>query len=299
MNTLIYVNPQAGQGKPLKFLRNTLKDIGSEYQDVTIVLADSKLEGLEEFTTHSSHATKALCVGGDGTVHDIARICIEKNIPLGIIPSGSGDDIAHSIGITTPKTEQEYRSLVKRFLVENPTERSMTAGKITFEKGSQHFVLGVMSCGFDAHCNAIANTLKIRGPVRYVLAMLIGLRRFVPVTMGIEVDGQSTQRSIMMMAIGNGPSYGSGMKVVPHANPFTSSLSAIIVNQCSKAKFLTIFPRVFKGTHVEHRLVESLTFEHLKIAIDSRQPIFGDGEFFDHGNFEIEIVPQALRVLIP
>ncbi len=299
MRTLLYVNPKAGQGKPLKYLKGVLAGVQDDNPDFEVILAESKDSGLKQLKNLTGGGARVLCLGGDGTVHDVARICIEQNLPLGIIPAGSGDDIAHSLGIQTPRTEHGYQQLLEAFLKPSVREQSITTGKVTFPSGSFHYVLGVMSSGFDAHCNAIANTLKVRGPVRYVLAMLIGLRSFKPVNMAISVDSVESKRNIMMMAIGNGPSYGSGMKVVPQADPFAPSLSAIIVNRCSKPTFLRIFPKVFKGTHVQHELVESFTFSHLRVEIASSEPIFGDGEFFDYGTFEIQAAPDSLRVILP
>lgn len=299
MKTLLYVNPKAGQGKPLKYLKGVLNGVDDANPDLEVILAENKRSGLATLENLAQSASRILCLGGDGTVHDVAKICIQHNVALGIIPAGSGDDIAHSIGIHTPKTQAGYQELLEKLMLPGATERTMTTGLVTFPSGSNHYVLGVMSSGFDAHCNAIANTLRVRGPIRYVLAMLIGLRSFVPVRMEITVDGQTSTRRIMMMAIGNGPSYGSGMKVVPHADPFAETLGAIIVNTCSKPTFLKIFPTVFKGTHIHHELVESLSFRHVKIELDSSQPIFGDGEYFDNGTFEIVAIPDSLRVIIP
>jgi len=298
MKTVLYVNPKAGQGKPLKYLKGVLAGIEDDNPNFEVVLAENKTAGLEKLKDLAPNLNRILCLGGDGTVHDVARICIENDIVLGIIPAGSGDDIAHSIGIETPKTQNGYRSLLQSFLRPAVHERQISTGKVTFPE-STHYVLGVMSSGFDAHCNSIANTLKVRGAVRYILAMHIGLRSFVPVSMKITVDGKESSRNIMMVAIGNGPSYGSGMKVVPHADPFKDSLGAIIVNRCTKPTFLKIFPKVFKGTHVEHVLVESLTFTNLRVEIDQSQPIYGDGEYFDDGTFEISAMPRSLRVIIP
>ncbi|MGA1248842.1 MAG: diacylglycerol/lipid kinase family protein [Candidatus Nanopelagicales bacterium] len=298
MKTILYVNPKAGQGKPLKYLKGVLAGIEDNDPNFEVVLAENKTAGLGKLQELAPTAGRILCLGGDGTVHDVAKICIENDLSLVIIPAGSGDDIAHSIGIDTPKTQNGYRSLLKAFLRPTVDERYISTGKIIFPK-STHYVLGVMSSGFDAHCNSIANTLKVRGAIRYVLAMLIGLRSFFPISMKITVDGVESSRDIMMMAIGNGPSYGSGMKVVPHADPFDDSLGAIIVNKCTKPTFLKIFPRVFKGTHVEHELVESLTFSILRVEIDQSQPIYGDGEYFDNGTFEITSMPRSLRVIIP
>lgn len=299
MKTLLYVNPKAGQGKPLKFLKGVLDGIDDGNEDFEVILAENKESGLNKLENLAQSAHRILCLGGDGTVHDVARVCISNDVALGIIPAGSGDDIAHSIGISTPKNQSGYQRHLINLMQPNAIERQMTTGLVTFPSGSTHHVLGVMSSGFDAHCNAIANTLRVRGPIRYILAMLIGLRSFKPVDMKITVDGENSNRSIMMMAIGNGPSYGSGMKVVPHADPFAESLGAIIVNKCAKPTFLKIFPTVFKGTHVHHELVETLSFNHLKIELDSSQPIFGDGEYFDHGTFEIVACPSSLRVIIP
>lgn len=299
MKTLLYVNPKAGQGKPLKYLKGVLNGIEDTDPSFEVILAESKDSGLQKLNAKAPEAKSILCLGGDGTVHDVAKICIESDIALGIIPAGSGDDIAHSLGIETPRTQRGYQLLLESLLSLDAIQRPITTGKISFPSGGEHYVLGVMSSGFDAHCNAIANTLKVRGPIRYVLAMLIGLRSFEPVQMTITADGRTSTRNIMMMAIGNGPSYGSGMKVVPHADPFDDSLGAIIVNRCSKPTFLRIFPTVFKGTHVQHTLVESLTFQRLKVEIDPTQPIFGDGEFFDYGTFEIVCSPNSLRVILP
>ena len=99
----------------------------------------------------------------------------------------------------------------------------------------------------------------------------------------------------MMLAIGNGPSYGGGMFVCPNADLDDAKLDLTFLTKTNRATFLTIFPRVFKGTHIHHPSVRSLRGATIRVEAQG-QTAFADGERVGPLPVDVGVVPRGLRV---
>ena len=240
-------------------------------------------------------------VGGDGMVNLGTNLVAGTRVPLGLIPSGTGNDMARGLGIPHDDTEAAIRSL-DAALAAGP--RTIDAGRITWtdavtgEKGERWFACA-LSAGFDAIVNERANEMRHpKGPSRYILAMLAELAVLKPIRYRILLDGKVIETSAVLVALGNSVSLGGGMKITPDAQLDDGLFDVLLVEPLSRVSFLRIFPRVFKGTHVTDPRVRIERAKKVRVEADGIVA-YGDGERIAALPIDVEVVPGALRFLAP
>lgn len=225
-------------------------------------------------------------VGGDGIVHLGLQVVAGTQLPLGIIPAGTGNDIARAIGL--PRGDPaEAAQVVARGVVR----------RIDLGRSDGAWFGGVAAAGFDARVNDRANRMTWpRGRTRYNLALLLELGLFRPVRYEMCLDGVTLDMEAMLVAVANGPCYGAGMQVAPQASVDDGLLDVLIVHRISKAELIRVFPRVYRGTHVGHPAVEIRRARTVRLAA-SGITAYADGERLGALPREFLAVPGALRVL--
>jgi diacylglycerol kinase (ATP) len=233
-------------------------------------------------------------VGGDGIAHLGTNLCAGKNIVMAIIPAGTGNDAAAMFGMPLTDTAEAVRLVLEGL----SSPKKIDAIKVS-HGGKVTWALGSASAGFDALAAARANAISWpKGPMRYYVAMLLELAKFKPIKYQSVVDGNPRDFEAMLCVVSNTGIYGGGMLVVPGASVTDAKLDVLLVKKMSRLKFVTIFPRVYKGTHITDKDVE--IFKASKISITaSGMPIYSDGEYVGQAPFEAEVVPGALTIIAP
>jgi len=229
-----------------------------------------------------------VAVGGDGMLGIVLQAVAGTGTPLGLVPAGSGNDFARLLGLT-PHQPAAAADVVARGQV-----RAVDAGR-----AGERWYAGVLSSGFDSNVNERANAMSWpKGRSRYNLAILAELRVFKPLPFTLVLDGVEHATEAMLVAVGNGSSYGGGMQVCPGARVDDGLLEVTVLGRVSKPEFLRVFPRVYKGTHVEHPAVSV----HTAREVSLRAPgvvAYADGERVQPLPVDIVCVPAALQVLVP
>jgi diacylglycerol kinase (ATP) len=182
--------------------------------------------------------------------------------------------------------------------------RLVDAGHATSADGVARWFLGVLSSGFDSQVNERANRMTWpSGQARYVRAILAELRVFtaVPYVMVLD-EGLPTEsreeKPGMLVAVGNGTQYGGGMKVCPGALVDDGQLAVTFLDELPIRTFLRVFPKVFKGTHVERAEVHEHSATTVRLDAPG-QMAYADGERIGPLPVEIRVHPAAVRVLVP
>lgn len=291
---VVAVNPMASFGRrrevgPLVVER--LRTAGHTVIDIDA--ANIELLRRETATALLERADALVVVGGDGMASLGINIVAKTEIPLGIVPSGTGNDLADGLGIPLGDADAAIDALLAA-LGREP--RTIDAGLVRHGELSTWFG-GVLSAGFDATVNERANLMtRPRGRSRYILALLRELVTLRARQYRIVADGVVLERKAMLVSVANNRSLGGGMRIVPHADLADGALDLFVVSAMSRLRFLRLFPKVFAG---EHAGLDEVTFRRVETARIEAEGVvaYADGERIGPLPVEVSIVPGALRIL--
>lgn len=290
----LLINPTSGRGRGGKNAPIAASRLRARGLEVTEVLGGSAEGAMSAAAQAVEAGTDALIAcGGDGTVHLALQAVAGTDTPLGIIPVGTGDDNARSLEVPLNDVEAAADVIADGCL------RQVDAGHVVASDGTSRYFLGVLSSGFDSLVNERANRMSWpKGQARYLISTLAELRVFKPLDYVFTVDGRNHDAKAMLVAVGNGVSYGGGMKVCPTAIVDDGELAVTFLGEVGKGTFLKVFPKVFSGRHIEH---ESVTvYSAHTIHLDAaRQVAYADGERVGPLPIDIEVRPKAVTAIVP
>ncbi|MEV0234376.1 YegS/Rv2252/BmrU family lipid kinase [Nonomuraea sp. NPDC050786] len=289
----LLVNPAARGGRTVRLLEPVARRLRAGGAELSVIVGDDAADALERACTAVAERPDALVAfGGDGLVHLAVQAVAGTGVPLGIIPAGTGNDIAAALGLPCKDPVAAARTVLRM------RSRLFDAARIVAGSADELFA-GVMCCGFDSRVNERANRLTWPpGMGRYVLATAQELRSFRPIPFRVTLDeDEVVEREVMLVAVGNTRSYGAGMRVCPDARPDDGLLDVMMLDAVSKAEFLRVFPSVYRGTHVGHpavsvRRVRSVRLEAPDVVA------YADGERVGPAPVHCEVRPGALRVIV-
>ena len=297
LKLVVAINPSASFGKSRAVgpaVVQTLRAAGHE----VIALTEPDFDELKDAAGRAlrDRPDALVVVGGDGMVSLGVNLLAGTKIPLGIVPSGTGNDMARGLGIPVGNTEPAIEALLVAL---GRPPRVIDAGRVTEGDGRTTWFACVLSAGFDAVVNERANLMRWpRGRSRYNLALLRELALLKPISYRLTLDGVVSETRAMLVAAGNNVSLGGGMRVVPDAKLDDGLLDVLVVQPLSRTAFLRIFPRVFKGAHLGDPRVSVTRARSIRIEADA-VIAYADGERIGPLPIDIEVVPAALRVLAP
>ena len=292
MSVTVVANPSSGRGRVASMLPLVTSTIEGEGLEVKVVVTRDASE-LRDRVRESREAgdERVIVCGGDGTLHLAAQELAGGDTALAIVPAGTGDDNARTLGV--PRREV---TAAARLAVRGDISR-VDLGHVTAADGTARVFLGVLSSGFDSLVNERANHMTWpRGDARYMVAILGELRTFVPVPYRAVIDGRDVSGDAMLVAVGNGASYGGGMRVCPDASPDDGLLDITWLHGVGKGTFVRVFPQVFSGSHVRTRHVSSVRAANLLLDAPG-QIAYADGEHVGPLPVSITVLPGALPVV--
>ena len=292
---LVIVNPTAGGGRARRLVPWLRERLGP------------RTEARLEVTTHAGHAERLaaeaapvhdriVAVGGDGTVQEIINglLASGEDASLGIVPTGSGNDLARSLGLPT-EPGAAWTVAVGEGV------RPLDLGQATNGRDGARWFGSAGGIGFDA---GVATAMASRsgwqrGRAGYLLTTLAELRRFENREVELILDGSTTRRRVLFIAIANGEYYGGGMRIAPGAVTDDGLLDVCIVGDISRLTALRQLPNLYRGTHVAHPQVELVQARSLSIEGDARTLVHLDGEPFGTLPLTVELHRDRLLVAAP
>jgi len=242
-------------------------------------------------------AEAALVFGGDGTVHRFLPQLLEHNVPVLAVPTGSGNDFHREVGTGTRTLAAEAW---QGFVAGKPP-RVIDLGVITNTEGERIVYCCVAGLGLDSDANLRANAMPswVKRHGGYVVAGLQSVFAYKPQRVRVTADGHAIDAPATMIAIGNAPAYGDGLRITPRAVFDDGKLDVCFVGAMSKPRILRVFPSIFRGTHTQLKEVEYFQTAKLRIDTDIPMRIHADGEHAGHTPAEFAVLPNALRVIVP
>ncbi len=288
----LLVNPSSGGGRGAGIGDAALARLrGLGHQVERVVVADAgtaeRLAREAVSRTGADRVDALVVVGGDGVVHLGVNVVCGTDVPLGVVPAGTGNDIARAWGLPAdPVAAVDTIDACCRLgsvrrvdgvQVEQLLDDGSTA--------AARWVAGVTAAGFDAVVNERANGWRWpRGAARYNLAIARELPLFRPVPYRLLLDGEEWRTEGLLVAVANTASYGGGMQIAPDADHTDGLLDVVVVTPVPLHRFVRLFPRVYAGTHVEIDAVEVRRAREVEVHVDpaGRHPrsivAYGDGE---------------------
>ncbi len=271
-----------------------------------------RFEGAEiriaEHVPSDSAADAVLIFGGDGTVHHQLASLVDTQIPLLVVPKGSGNDFAHALGI---RNAADALAAWQAFRARGENVRKIDVGVIAEidetrnpKLETRNFFCCVAGAGLDSEANRRANAMPqwLRARGGYAIGVVGALVRFRAQPMRVSLAGSDGQARVLeepatMVAVGNAPSYGRGMRIAPQARLDDGLLDVCFIRHVPPLRLLRFFPRVYAGAHLEMPEVEYAQTSCLRIETESPLDVYADGEFICRTPVEMTAARQALRVI--
>ncbi|MHB1420540.1 MAG: diacylglycerol/lipid kinase family protein [Bacillota bacterium] len=289
MKALLIVNPAAGRGRAKRSYL-TLENILKKKMDLDSVFTGGTGEATDiaRKAVHEGYEL-LIVVGGDGTLHEVVNGAIGSPAVIAVIPTGTGNDFARSLGI--PRNSIQAAQLVNEGKI-----RVIDVGLA----GNEYFI-NVAGLGFDAQVAKEVNkgTGCLSGTPAYLYAVIKVLLQFRAQPVTLILDGKELDYRVLVVAVANARYYGGGMLIAPEASMDDGLLDVCIVEELSRLAFLKAFPSLFSGTHIKHPKVKTYRAKVVEIiGPGSRQlPVHTDGELLGTGPVTFKIIPRALRVI--
>lgn len=290
MKILYVVNPTAGRGRAHK----TWERLTRRYPDIADHVRVTNAPGEAEcFAAAADGYDAVVAVGGDGTLHEVVNGVMRSESPVAVghIPCGTGNDFARSIRL--PKDPERAWQVCQR------------GHTVMIDVGmvNDRAFLNVAGFGFDAavaqEVTERAETTKATGTIPYLAAVFKLLRTYRPRPLGLEIDGKQMTAPIFFGAIGNGSTYGGGMKICPGAECQDGLFHVCLAGDFSRAEALINLVRVFWGGHVNHRKCTYLTAREITVHGDPTVLVHADGQMIGSLPVSLRVIPRALKFICP
>jgi len=288
-------NPASGHGAALHAAQVAIARLQHRGIEVVEIIGDDAEDARYLAGAAVERGTDALMVtGGDGVVSNALQVLAGTDVPLGIIPAGTGNDHAREFGIPTKDPEA-----AADIVVDGWTE-TIDLGRIRDDKGGEKWFGTVAAAGFDSLVTDRANRMSWpHGRLRYYIAMLAELSQLRMLPFRMVLDGtREIDSDITLAAFGNTRSYGGGLLICPDADPSDGLLDITMAHSASRTKLVRLFPTVMKGTHVNLDEVSTARAKSIHVECPGIN-VYADGDFACALPAEISAVPAALQILRP
>lgn len=243
-------------------------------------------------------ATRIVAVGGDGTLNEAVNGVAGSNVDLATIPLGTGMDFVRTFGIPT-KFEDAVR------VAAGSSVRTIDAGRVRYRtwagEEAERWFANMGSVGMSGavaqRANGMSKALGGRATFFYALVRVFLEWQNSEVT--VTLDDAERRGRMHDVIVANGRYAGGGMKLAPCAEPDDGAFDVVLIGDVSKFDFATQAPGIYRGRHVKHPKVEVLRSRQVNVTAAEQLPIELDGEQVGTTPVTFELVPGALRLLVP
>lgn len=303
--------------RKVKLILNPMADMGRAWKtanDLRPIVREFKGEISWSGTVYPSHAVElarqaaedgcdlVVAMGGDGTAHEVMnglmQVPAERRPVMAVVPIGSGNDFAYSIGVTQRSAHALAHALAAEKI------EAVDIGKMTDEHGHVEYFDNTLGIGFDAVVTIRSHKLPIvKGFLMYLTAVIQTiLLNHNPAHIKVETEAETWEDRLLMLTLCNGPREGGGFMLSPDSKNNDGVMETVAVSKVSRAMMFRLVPEFMKGTHMRFKQVRMGRFKRLTLTSDLPLYIHADGEIFtsfgsDLRKVSFEILPKAVRVV--
>jgi diacylglycerol kinase (ATP) len=260
----------------------------------------------------AGEADVILLFGGDGTIHRHLGQLLKLEVPVLVVPAGSGNDFACSLGL---RRVRDSLAAWRKFCAGEKNQRAIDLGNISSPDcaggtlpGTRYFCC-VAGVGLDGAVAERANRMPrwLRGHGGYALSLAPAIFTFAQFPAKIQIrggdhDDQWTTRSdqpTLIASIANTPLYGGGMKVAPRAQMDDGLLDVCVVGGMDPFRLFCMFPTVYAGRHLSIKEVEYFQAAAVRVETEDPMDVYADGEYVCRTPVEVSVQRGALKVIVP
>jgi diacylglycerol kinase (ATP) len=292
---VVVVNPAAGGGRTARVWRR-LRDVVAATLPAEHVQTRAAGDG-ERVAREAAAAGAPLvvAVGGDGTLNEVVNgvRSVGGATAVGAVLTGRGCDACRNFGV--PRDP----AAAVRALAEGGDAR-FDLGLVQWADGRRRWFAISAGAGFDAAVARRAQSVRARGTLPYLAAVVASVKQHRPIETMLELDGVR-EPSIPVTAVvaANGRWFGGGMKIAPQADVADGLLDVVVLGALGRLELLRWLPTIYPGTHVRHPRVSVRRARSLRIETAVPLPTHVDGEPIGTTPVTVSVDPGALRLRVP
>jgi diacylglycerol kinase (ATP) len=291
-NWVFIINPIAGNGLALSLTDKINEMIRKNNLKAELVYTEKRGHATTLSKQYAENGySHIIGVGGDGTINEIAApLILKKDVVIGLIPGGTGNDFIQVTGFPGRFEEKDWEMFFKKDVI------AMDVGKC-----NDKIFLNGMGIGFDAQVAAENYTgpgeVKPGGKSKYIWHILKTLLFFKEKRMTVVSDGKRTETDCFINTIANGRRFAGGFFLTPKSIANDGLLDVCSIKRVSLPQRLLILPMVPKGTHINDKRVNYYQTKKLSLEFPSEVPFHVDGELYFAKQFEVSVIPGALNMI--
>lgn len=294
------INPAAGKGAGRRVVATLKAWLSRVKLDHELSLTEGPGHATE--IAHNSRAHVVVAVGGDGTVNEVANGLIGTGKTMGIMPTGSGNDLVRSIGISR-NLERAFQTLLNgtRRIIDTGTVECPPANATSNHPGNskpRHFVNGV-GVGFDAAVAERTHHIKyVTGTALYLVALFQTLWRYKSPQFTIQIDSSTTSSKKFLIAIGNGKCVGGGFYLTPDAVIDDGFLDICCVDDLPILNIIGLIPEIMRAKHHDKRGITLLRGRSISISSPTEFFVHADGEMVGNNVQHVRVAIDKESLLV-
>lgn len=291
---LVLLNPGSGSVRDIDEVKTLITErlpgakifVSQKQGDIENAAAEALAQG------HDA----VIAAGGDGTLNEALNGCMKSDAPiLGLIPLGTGNDFARSIGLPAGVNEAVE-------VVRSSTVKRIDVIRVTRSGSQPHFMINVAAGGFAGLVseNLTPEIKASWGPLSYLKGMFDALGEMQIYQSRFRVDDEEPRTlSMLNIVIANGSHVARGIPIAPKADPVDGLMDVVAIREVSLPALALLAPEILAATHLNNR--EILHFRARRFSIESTPPMIfnADGEVLGEVPIEFEVLPGAISFLVP
>ena len=281
------VNPVSGNKKAIKNMQKLTKFL-TERNIAFCVYTTSKKDAAGKIAAELERygADNIIIVGGDGTLNEVINgIENPRNIKIGLIPSGTGNDFAYALKISTNPIKAMKTILKNR------------VRQVDYIQGEGYRGVNVIGAGLDTDVLKTYNSVKIKNKLTYIISLFKVLHSFDFYKFRIFIDGEILANSEFMLVAGcNGSRFGGSIKVSPYSDIRDGKMNLVLIKRMPKKKIPIALFNFLRGKHLHHNYAVEVPCSNLRI--EGARLINVDGEIIENKPFDLQIMPGGMNIYL-
>ncbi|PKL84291.1 MAG: hypothetical protein CVV24_00335 [Ignavibacteriae bacterium HGW-Ignavibacteriae-3] len=287
-------NPASGNKNGAKYFPLIIKELDNRNIEHEFAQTEFAGHGTEIIGNLDFEKFDGIAVsGGDGTLFETINGYFanksSKRIPVGIIPIGRGNAFARDLGLVSDRWAESIEA------ISAGKTKKVDVGLFT-TGGKKYYFINILGFGFVTDIAGTAYKLRMLGNLSYVLGVFYRTAALNAYDLKIEADGKILERENVFVEISNSRYTGRDFLMAPSAKLDDGLLDITLLNKLSRSKVLQCLPKIFKGTHIHMKEVETFQAKHIKIETGTPKLLTPDGQLMGSTPIEVECVPKAIEV---